>query len=207
MRGMRSIVVVAAAALALGGAWAQQASPSPEAQSWLVRAGKDFQRVGEYVSRGRNTDIQGMIDALGPPSSCRVAGSSNHSVFTWVARGIWVDAWTNGYMPEGENGCISPDLIHVSQIRLRDKRWTTSLGLRVGDRTTKLRLLYPRAQYYGRRERFRRNEYWLVVNHGPCIGGCTPYEEQHGVDYPRLTAEVRQGRVIAFWVPVFGQGE
>ena len=148
-----------------------------------------------------------MIDALGPQSTCRLVGSGSHAVFTWSERGIWVDAWTYGLMPEGENGCISPDLIHVSEIRLRDRRWTTSLGLHVGDRTSKLRRLYPRAQYYGRREKFRRNEYWLVVNHGPCIGLCSEYDRQQGVDYPRLTAEVRSGRVVALWVPVFGQGE
>jgi len=201
------ICFVLVLALATIGASARDAAPGTSGQSWLVRADKDFQRVGEYVSRGRNTYVQGMIEALGAPSGCRVVGSRNHAVFTWPTRGIWVEAWTYGYVPEGENGCISPDLIHVSEIRLRDPRWTTSLGLHVGDGTMKLRRLYPRAQYYDRSQKFRRNEYWLVVNHGPCIGICTPFEEQSGVDYPRLTAEVRNGRVVSFWVPVFGQGE
>ena len=83
----------------------------------------------------------------------------------------------------------------------------SALGLRVGDKTTKLRRLYPRAQYADRRTGYRRNEYWLVTRHGPCIGVCTPFEEAHGVDYPRLTAQVFGGHVIAIWVPVFGQGE
>jgi hypothetical protein len=110
-------------------------------------------------------------------------------------------------MPEGETGCTSPDLIWVSEIKLTDRRWTTSLGVHVGERTTKLRKQYPKAVYQDRRAGGPRSQYWLVVRHGPCIGVCTPHEQRHGVDYPALTAQVRNGRVIAFWVPVFGQGE
>jgi hypothetical protein len=182
------------------------AATERETASWLVRAGKTFQRAGEYTIRG-NTRLQDAITAYGEPSSCRVMGSNNHVVARWVDRGIWIDAWTYGLLPRGENGCTSPDLIHVSEIRLTGKRWVTSLGLHVGDRTTKLRRLYPRAPYGDMRTRFRRAEYWLVIAHGPCIGVCTPYEDAHGVDYPRLTAQVFGGRVVAIWVPVFGQGE
>lgn len=106
-------------------------------------------------------------------------------------------------MPEGENGCTSPDLIYVSQIRLSDRRWTTSLGLHVGDSTAKLRRLYPKAK----RRALRGGEYLLVSQRGPCIGVCSAEELRRGVDHPRLTAQVRRGRVTAFWVPVFGQGE
>jgi hypothetical protein len=52
-----------------------------------------------------------------------------------------------------------------------------------------------------------RRQYWLVTRHGPCIGACSPEELRERVDYPRLTAQVRNGRAIAFWLPVFGQGE
>lgn len=97
-----------------------------------------------------------------------------------------------------------PDLIAVSEIRLTDQRWVTALGLRVGDPTTKLRRLYPRSRYYEGRP---RNQYYLVSNHGPCIGLCTPFEQRNGVGYSRLSAQVKAGRVVAFWLPVFGQGE
>lgn len=183
-----------------------RSAPDRGAASWLVQAGKTFQRAGEYTIR-RDNRLQAAIKAYGQPTSCRVVGSRNHVVARWPQRGIWIDAWTYGLLPAGENGCTSPDLIHVSQIRLTGRRWTTSLGLHIGDRATKLRRLYPRAQYWDRRKRFRRNEYWLVMAHGPCIGVCTPFEEAHGVDYPRLTAQVFAGRVVAIWVPVFGQGE
>jgi hypothetical protein len=108
-----------------------------------------------------------------------VVGSKNHAVAVWADRGIWMDLWTYGLMPDGENGCVSPDLIHVSQIRLTDPRWTTSLGLRVGDRTTKLRRLYPKSPYVDRKQAWGRNQYYLVWRHGPCvIGDCTRYEQR-----------------------------
>jgi len=176
--------------------------------SWLVQAGKSFQRAGEYTVRLRNTEFEDAISAYGRPSSCRVVGSANHAVATWADRGIWIDLWTLGALPEGETGCLSPDLIHVSEIRLTGPRWTTALGLHVGDRTTKLRKLYPKAIYRDRRVNGRRSEYWLVSVHGPCrIGRCSQFEQRYGIDSPRLTAQVRNGRVVAFWIPVGGQGE
>jgi hypothetical protein len=175
---------------------------------WKVQAGKSFQRAGEYsTSLGRNTYLQDAIEAFGPASGCRVVGKDNHVVATWASRGIWIDAGTYAVMPAGENGCMSPDLIHVSQIRLTDKRWVTSLGLRVGDPTTKLRRLYPKSPYVAASQGWGRNQYYLVWQHGPCIGVCTRFEARYGVDYGRLMAQVKNGRVAAFWLPVFGQGE
>lgn len=171
-------------------------------ESWLVRAGKDFQRAGDYTVRRTNTHLQDAIDAYGDPSDCRVI-EPNHVVATWAATGVRIDAWTFGGMPAGEDGCTSPGLIHVSEIRLIGNRWTTSLGLHVADPVSKVRRLYLRARFH----RVPRRAYWLVTTHGPCIGVCTPTEQRTGVDYPRLTAQIRNGRVAAFWVPVFGQGE
>lgn len=148
--------------------------------------------------------MQGAIERYGKPSSCR--GQSNHAVFTCQRRGIVIDAWTYDGMPVDENGCISPDLIHISEIRLTGSRWTTSRHLRIGDTTLKLRRLYPHASYY-RSETPPRGEYGLVTAHGPCIGVCSEYEDRHGVDYSRLTAQVKDGKVIGFVVPVSGQGE
>jgi hypothetical protein len=174
--------------------------------SWLVQAGKNFQRAGEYTVRQTNTLYADAIAAYGRPSSCRVVGSNNHAIATWAARGIRIELWTYGGMPEDEDGCISPDLIHVSDIRLTDRRWTTSLGLRVGDPTTKLRQVYPRAPYYARKPGWPA-QYLLVLTNGPCIGVCTPAEDRYGVDYSQLSAEVKNGRVVALLVPVGGQGE
>lgn len=194
--------------LALAIPAASVAAGQRENADWKVQAGKSFQRAGEYsTSLGRKTYLQDAIEAFGPASGCRVAGTARHVVATWASRGIWIDAWTYGVMPAGENGCTSPDLIHVSQIRLTDKRWVTSLGLRVGDPTTKLRRLYPKSPYVPASQAWGRNHYYLVWQHGPCIGVCTPLEERSGVNYARLMAQVKNGRVVAFWLPIFGQGE
>lgn len=177
------------------------------AADWKVQAGMTFKRAGEYTVRLRNTYLQDAIDAYGEPSGCRVVDSNDHVIATWASRGIWIEAWTYGAMPADEDGCVSPDLIRVSQIRLTDKRWITSLGLRVGDPTTKLRRLYPKSPYVDAKRAWGRNQYYLVWRHGPCIGVCTPYEERYGVEKPQLMAQVKTGRVVAFWLPVFGQGE
>ena len=199
------LLLCALSAAAVAGAASERASAD-----WKLQAGKNFQRAGEYTVRtgSRNTYLQAAIDAYGRPSSCKVVGSNNHVVATWAARGIWIDAWTYGYMPEDEDGCISPDLIHVSEIRLTDARWTTALGLRVGDPTTKLRRLYPRSPYEAAGKHRSQSEYFLVWRHESCvIGVCSAYEERHGIDVSQLSAQVKNGRVVAFWIPVGGQGE
>jgi hypothetical protein len=117
-------------------------APERVSASWLVQAGKTFQRAGEYTVR-RNARLQDAIKAYDEPSTCRVVGSENHAVAHWADRGIWIDAWTYGLLPEGETGCTSPDLIYVSEIRLTGMRWTTSLGLRVGDRTDQAQEAVP----------------------------------------------------------------
>jgi hypothetical protein len=181
------------------------------AADWKVQAGKSFQRAGELVvrpTRSNYATLERAFSAYGKPEKCRVAGRPNHVVASWPSRGISIDAWTYGGMPEGEDGCISPDLIHVSEVRLTDKRWVTSLGLRVGDSTVKLRRLYPRSPYFEGGRGFRRNQYYLVWNHGPCvIGICSAYDLKYGIDTPQLTAEVKTGRVVALWLPVFAQGD
>jgi hypothetical protein len=178
------------------------------AADWKVQAGKSFKRAGEYTVRLRNTYLQDAINAYGAPSKCRVVDSNNHVITTWAIRGIWIEAWTYGAMPRDEDGCVSPDLIHVSQIRLTDKRWVTSLGLRVGDPTTKLRRLYPTSPYVEADRAWGRNHYYLVWRHGPCVVGvCSAYQLKYGIDTPQLMAQVRAGHVVAFWLPVFGQGD
>lgn len=173
-------------------------------ESWSVQAGKGFgfQRAGEYDTRA-GTRLQHAFRAYGAPSRCRPLYGPDHVVATWGTRGILIDAVTYGGLPKGESGCISPDLIWISEIRLSDRRWKTPRGLRVGDRTLKLRALYPNATYTER----PRAQYYLRSAHGPCIGSCSPYEDRQGVDYPRLTAQVSDGQVVAFWLPVFAQGE
>jgi hypothetical protein len=199
MRAVLLTIAVLAAAISQADAFGL---PLASSANWLVRAGKNFQRAGEYTVRSQNTHLEDAIAAYGEPTTCQVV-SSSHVVATWAERHIWISAWTLAGMPSGENGCTAPQLIHVSQIRLSDARWTTSLGLHVDDPVTKLRRLYPQAK----RHALRGGDFWLVTRHGPCIGVCSSEEVRQGVDYPRLSAQVQRGRVTALWLPVFGQGE
>ena len=172
----------------------------PAATKWLVRASNTYQRADEYIIRTTNTRLSDAIKAYGKPS-CRVV-TSRHVVATWVARGIRIDSSTSRPLPAGKTGCSAPASVRVSDIRLSDARWMTSLGLRVGDPEKKLRTLYPRSPYVRAQRGAGRNEYYLVWRHGPCAGTCTARARRIGVNHPRLTAQVENGRVIALWLPV-----
>jgi hypothetical protein len=171
----------------------------PRPTNWLVLASMTFQRAQEYIVRTRNTRLSDAITAYGRPS-CKVI-TAKHVVATWVERGIRIDSLSNRALPSGKTGCSSPRLIYVSEIRLTDRRWVTSLGLRVGDTIARLRRLYPRSPYV----RTQRNEYYLVWRHARCTSSCTPQTRRRGVNYPRLSAQVANGRVVALWLPVLGQ--
>jgi hypothetical protein len=122
---------------------------------------------------------------------------SKHVVATWVGRGIRIDSRTNRAHPAAKTGCSSPTLIHVSEIRLTERRWVTSLGLRVGDTISKLRRLYPRSPYARARPGSSRNEYYLVWRHERCRGSCSQQAKRQGVNHPLLTAQVENGKVVA----------
>jgi hypothetical protein len=170
-----------------------------------VRVTTTVQRAAEYTVRSGNTRLSNAIAAYGTPS-CKVVGSQQ-AVATWASRGIRIDSRTARALPRGKTGCSAPELMNVSEIRLTDRRWTTSLGLHVGDATSKLRKLYGRVLYARASRASSRNEYYLVWRHGKCISGCTTAAKRNGVDYPRLTAQVKNGKVIAFRIPVLAQGK
>jgi hypothetical protein len=175
-------------------------APKPANAIWFVQAGKTFQRVHEYTIRSRNTRLSDAIGAFGKPS-CKVIGRK-HVVASWLARGMRIDSRSARALPAGKTGCTSPSLIQVAEIRLTNQRWMTSLGLRVGDPVTKLRRLYPRSPYVRARAGSSRNEYYLVWRHARCSGPCTPEARRRGVNVPRLTAQVANGKVVALRLPV-----
>ncbi len=164
-----------------------------------MQATKTYQRAAEYTVRARNTRLSDAIAAYGTPS-CKVT-RPRQAIATWANRGIRIDSRSKTALPRGKTGCTSPNLIHISEIRLTDRRWTTPLGLRVGDSTTKLRKLYPKAPY----PRTSRNEYYLIWRHSTCSNSCTTAARRTGVDYPRLAAQVKNGKVAAFRIPVLAQ--
>jgi hypothetical protein len=177
--------------------------PRPGTQTWLVRATTDYQRAHEYTVRTRNTRLSDAIRAYGKPT-CRATGPGRVAA-TWVARGLRVDGVSIRSLPRGKTGCSFPNLVRVVEIRLTDVRWMTSIGLRVGDTVTKLRRLYPRSLYVRPRPGSRRSEYVLVWRHERCTASCTSQAKRRGVNVPRLTALVENGKVIAFRLPVAAQ--
>ena len=87
----------------------------------------------------------------------------------------------NTYYSQGALNPCGDSGRHVSTTAT-DRRWRTSVGLRIGDPATKIRRLYPKGQYQG------RSEWWLILR---------PFA---GVDLPGLSAKVKSGRVISLTV-------
>jgi hypothetical protein len=172
---------------------------------WRVEAGKTFQRAGEYVIRARTTRLADAIKAYGKPV-CR-AVKPRQAVATWPRRGIRVDSRADRALPRGRTGCSSPALVRVWELRLTDRRWVTSLGLHVGDRVAELRKRYPKARFVRASRASGPAQYYLVWRHERCTRACTARERRYGVDHPRLTAQVRNGRVVAFRLPVFATSQ
>ena len=180
-------------------------APTPTAApTWVVRVTASSQRAAEYTARAGNTRLSDAIDAYGTPS-CKAVGA-RQVIATWESRGIRIDGRTARALPRSKTGCSAPQLISVSEIRLTDRRWTTSLGLHVGDTVSKLRKLYGRVLSARATRASTPNEYYLVWRHGKCVGSCTTTAKRNGVDYPRLTAQIKNGQVVAFRLPVLAQG-
>ena len=192
----RLVTLFVAVAICCGAASATAATESRQ-----IRASATFQRLGDWRI-DRAATLQGAIDALGAPSSCREP-ARRHAVARWPALGVTVDLWTYGALPPRRTGCTAPRLIHVNYVRATSRQWFTSLGLRVGDSTTKLRRLYPRAPLSPRGAWPRPSAYWLVTRRTVCIGFC----DRRFVTVPQLAAEVRRARVVAFFFHVGAQGE
>jgi len=88
-RGWHVVVLATVIALLTStGGMATNAERERGAASWLVQAGKSFQRAGEYTVRLRNKEFEDAINAYGRPSSCRVVGSVQHAVATWLTAGF-----------------------------------------------------------------------------------------------------------------------
>ena len=134
------------------------------------------------------------INAYGSPPRC-CAITPDHVAVSWTSResGSTRDLRRT---TAGENGCISPDLKGFRSACRHALR--TPRGLHAGDRTLKLRALYPNATYHER----LRAQYYLASQRGPCIGRCSPYEERFGVDYPFAYCLVFHsgGRIVMFGV-------
>jgi hypothetical protein len=175
---------------------------APLSGSRLVQANAHMQRLGG-LRLDRTPTLGAAIDAFGPPSSCRRIRLEDGSIVRWNALGIRIGTATLGVIPRGETPCTWRGM-PIWFASATGRVWTTSLGLRVGDSTARLRRLYPHARFEARnRGEALPRGYWLVTRRTHCIGACGP----ELVTAPQLIAKVNAGRVAALVFPVFAQGE
>jgi len=163
--------------------------------SHVIRTSGTIQHLGGWKIE-RDPTLRGAIRALGRPTSCRTLDGPDHAVARWRPLGVAIELRTYATPPRGRTGCTAPGSIQVDHVRVTSRSWVTSLGLRVGDPTTRLRQLYPRA-------RRKPGSYWLVTRRGGCVGVC----DTLFVTIPVLTAEVRGGKVAALYLHVGAEGD
>jgi hypothetical protein len=170
------------------------------ADSHRIRTSATFQHLGGWKIE-RDPTLRGAIRALGRPTSCRVLDGPDHAVAVWRPLGAAVELRTYGSLRDGETGCTAPGHIQVDHVRVTGRGWLTSLGLRVGDSTAKLRHLYPKARV--KKLGALPRAYWLVTRWGSCVGLC----DAPRTTIPVLLAEVRGGKVAAFYLHVGAEGD
>jgi len=172
---------------------------------WVLRAGRSFQRVGQFRIDADPT-YRGAIRAFGPASSCKLAVIDSGAIVRWAALGLRIRIATLAGIPPGKTACTAPADLKVDNVRITSTRWRTSLGLRVGSAVRILRRLYPQATYHqtGRSEGFPAQSYWLVTTRTACLGICGA---TRFVTVPQLAAGVRGGKVAFFSFRVGAQGE
>jgi len=137
---------------------------------------------GDRVVGGLRVAHATLADArakLGTPTTTRSRGVS--CVVTWRGLGARLELLDF----EGQ-GCAR-GVVVVATVTSRSA-WRTSLGLRVGDSTTRLRRLFPRASFHSGAPA----GYWLVTRRRCAEAG--------GGAFPGLLARVRAGRVTALVV-------
>jgi hypothetical protein len=175
--------------------------------SYVLRAGRDVQELGNLRLRGRRRapTYADAIRAFGKPSWCRIFSRGQVALARWKRLGVRIWLATLGGLPPGKNGCSAPWLIYIDTALASGGRWHTVRGLQVGDAEDDVRTLYPNAIYQRRPlARMPAPAYWIVHVLERCVIGICP-RPFHQV--ARLTAQVKAGKVVAFVFPVGAQGE
>ncbi|MDP8910989.1 MAG: hypothetical protein M3M94_02845 [Actinomycetota bacterium] len=208
MRSLVAFAVALGAASSLGVAAATTAtrdSTPARPPSHVVRAGADFQRVGDFWVR-RDPTYRGALAAFGRASACRlVARSTRVADAVWRTLGVRVRLATLGALGAGETACSDPARVWINVITVSGRDWRTSRGLRIGDSRARVLRLYPRASYHRRGGLGPARSWWLVTGRDPCIGSRCGARRR--VSVPRLAARMRAGRVASFVLPVRAQGD
>jgi hypothetical protein len=201
-RAFLAALALVLVALAASGSAASATSaldqPAAAEQSFVLRAGANFQRVGGFTVR-RDPTYRGAIRAFGEASRCRLVRGPAFVEASWRPLGLAILLATYGLLPDGETGCTAPASIHISSIHITGTRWYTAAGLKVGQTGRRVSELYPRA-IFNRRQR----AWWLVHVRQRCVIGACQREFE---TVPRLIAKMRNGRVASLVFPVGAEGE
>jgi hypothetical protein len=130
------------------------------------------------------------IARFGADGPRRLRRSGGSCTVAWPRIGLTLHFGVIGTDPT--NPCTGGHLL-TATVTSRGA-WRTAVGLRVGDRVTRLRSLYPRAVFNGGAPFGFDRGYWLVTRRScPTVGGAT---------YPGLLARTNDGRVTALVVQV-----
>lgn len=124
----------------------------------------------------RDGFVRQAVSLFGNPAS-RTEEGYDRCKLTWPGRGITMIS----FYPQGDLDPCGASARHVSTT-VTDRRWKTSVGLRIGDPVRRMRTLYKRALRDS-------GTSWILIARS--FGGTT---------VPGLAADVRNGRVVSLTV-------
>lgn len=141
-------------------------------------AAPTFVIVGDASIGGfpRDGKVQRAIAVFGQPTVRKLEGFDRCHL-EWPALGISMETFYTG----GTTDPCGPEGRHASTT-VTDRRWRTSLGLKMSDSLKRLRQLYPRAQ------RDQPGVWWLKTR------------SFAGFPFAGLEARIKNGRVVSFTV-------
>jgi len=126
----------------------------------------------------RGARVDRAVAVFGQPTSRLVPrGGWDKCEIKWTALGV---SMVTHHVAAVKDPC-GPEGRHVSTT-VTDRRWRTSVGLKIGDPLAKLRKLYPRGY------RDQPGVWWLTIR------------QWAGLPFPGLEAKVRNGKVVALTV-------
>ena len=174
---MARAAVPALAALAVAAVVAVSAALA--SAPYVIRADE---RIGPFAVK-RDGSMKGLRAAFGAPTLLRRNGLSCFA--RWRPHGLAVELYNLG----GANPCSPAGRFGAAT--MTGARWRTTVGLRIGDPSSRVRRLYRRAT--------RRGAWFWLVTRRSLIG--------EGGPYPGLAAKIAGGRVVAFRVRYAAGGD
>jgi hypothetical protein len=198
MLNRRTLILASLCTLALAAVSSAAASGS-----WQIRANASHQKLGDWRI-DRNPTFGAAIDTFGSPDRCLPRSwdgspGGKDALAVWNGRGFSLYATTLAYA-EGP-ACQYPDQYQVDHVTVTGHRWTTSLGLHVGDGAARLHRLYPDAKLHRAPRGAAWTGYWLVTTRS------YDFIADKKATMPTLVAKLNQGRVSALTFPIGAQGE